>query len=155
MNILVADPIQKQEKLSALATTFRQVSHRDEQASVNRLLDTINLVKGELQESYDRMATIPDEMRELAWFTNVDQEELSLLEMLFDVAEKHSHKMVVYYTDLGKVYTKLGLDRTLLRKYKAVADDLKEVVVDLRHRFIELPQDDEFMDLMQQLSEVA
>lgn len=155
MSVLVADRVQQQEKLSALQDTFLRVKRVDEQEQTNRLLDTINAAKAALQGSYDRLQPIPQGLRELSWFTDVGQENMVALGELLDIAELHSYKMVQRYASFSRAFHRLGLNRALLRQYKEVADEMKEAVVDLKDRFFTLPQDNEFMNLMQQLNELA
>ena len=155
MSVLVADPVKQEEKVLALQAAFQHVAQADKQEQLNKFLDSINDAKEELQKSYDYINEVPQTMRELFWFTEVGEEVLAAMKMLLDLAERKSHDMVKVYAKYNRTFQRLGLDRALLRKYKEVADEMKEVAVDLRHRFFDLPQDKEFMDLMQQLSEIA
>ncbi|RZK44847.1 MAG: hypothetical protein EOO61_02250 [Hymenobacter sp.] len=155
MNTLVIDRTQQHEKLLALQATLQQVIKDDKQASIDRFLDKINDAKQAIQESLEASQPLAQALREIAWFTNVAPESLKLIKQLIDRLEAHSYTMVKLYADYSRTFAQLKLNRVVLRKYKEAADDLKEACIDVRHRFFDLPQDDEFMDLMQQLDEVA
>jgi len=151
MPVFVADPVQKHAKLTALQHALAP-THLDEQVSTDKLLDAISVMKARVQATCDFMAPMPNRLAELSWFTQVSADELVRLDGILKLADKCSHVMVQNYVKFGKSYQQLQLDRTMLRRYKEIASELKEVSTDLRARFFELPHDAEIMRLMQQLS---
>lgn len=155
MPVFVADPVQKHAKLIALQHALTPIPRLNEQASINELLDAISAVKTNVQAQCDYLAPVPNQLAELSWFTEVSADELVLLDGLLKEVDEHSYNMMQFYVKLEEVYQQLHLDRTILRRYKEIASELKEVSTDLRARFFELPHDAEIMRLMQQLSGIA
>lgn len=151
MPVFVADPVQKHAKLTALQHALAP-THLDEQVSTDKLLDAISAVKANVQAQCDYLAPVPNQLAELSWFTQVSADELVRLDDIVQIVDMHSHIMMQRYVELGELYQQLQLDRTMLRRYKEIASELKEVSTDLRARFFELPHDAEIMRLMQQLS---
>jgi hypothetical protein len=155
MSMLVVDPVEQRQKLAQINSDMQRITVQEEQLSTDDFLDKINSSRHALQQSRIATMEFTESLRELAWFSNVAQAELDNIAALITRAEKLSRTMVSLYISSSKTYQSIGLKRDGLREYKEAADMLKEAAVDLQHRFFDLPQDDEFLDLMQQLNEVA
>jgi hypothetical protein len=154
MDTLVIDPVQQREKLQQLRTTI-QVVRQSEQAKIDGLLDQINATKSSIAKAQSAAQVLPDSLRELFSFSEVSAEVLVAMQKNIRDAETASRSMMALYVRASRIYQSLGLDRKPLERYKETAIIIKEIAVDLRHRFIDMDDDAEFHDLLEQLSEVA
>lgn len=161
MNILVSDPVQQQETLSSIAESMRQTalsvkeSQEIYQKHVDKFLDFILDTKSRMASIAVSVNKLTEGLSELTWFTETSPLLLEQIKALVESTDKLANDMVRTYAKINRCFHKHGIDKTELRQYKEAANSIKEMSVDLNDRFFVLPQDSEFMDLMQQLHDAA
>lgn len=160
MSTMVLDAAAQQEKLSFLmgaisTASKRKVPHSEDlEKKLNRFLDAVNSTKQDLRTAVAEMGPLAVEIEQVLWFTDVAPEVLAVLQNIIRLTGVISANMVRAYARINSVFQPRGIDRTELRAYKQLADDLRELAMDLNDRFFVLPADQEFQDLMQQLNDL-
>ncbi len=159
---MVLDREAMQEKIVSLTSAFQTASTREAASNaeierrVNKFLDAINNRKQYLRETADNLSALFPKLSELSWCrgAEADAEAMEWIGKIVDLMDKMAAKMIRRYAETNAIFHKKGIDKTELRRYKEVADTMKEMAVDLHNRFYVFPQDAEMQDLISQFADL-
>lgn len=139
---------------------FKEVSVKEKKAKVsfeehiNKVLDSILAAKAFLQSNADGISNFLPKVEEVTWFPDVDEELLAGVKELIASLEGLNKVMVKNYVIYSRFFSKHNVNKSELKSYKAVADDVLEMATDLNSIFFILPLDQDFQALNQELNDL-
>ncbi len=133
--------------------SFREKSSELSQEAVNKFLDAIIDFKNDLTEKSELLSDITERIEKLTWFSNLDDEELRLLNDLISSARDLHFTLIRKYTRLNYIRSK-GVAKHEIKRFKRAIDDFKDVFTDLESVFFFLPNVPEFVKITKQLSAI-
>jgi hypothetical protein len=155
MNVLIIDPVQQQERLARVDESLQHYVEESEQARIDNFLDSILSLKDRFSSTAKCARVVEQDLRALFDLSDVTGERLERIDALLTKIDAECERMRGIYIRGRQFFDKHKLAKAPIREYGEATNDLKEVVGDLRLRFFTLPQDQEFQDLMRELSEIA
>lgn len=143
--------------ISKTLTQVRNMTFYEKSSSLQNLeqidsfLDRILDLKKLLNSKTEKINGLIDEMEKLTWFSDVDQNELQLINDLISSAKDLRTTLIRLYFSTGVLRNK-DVANQEIQELKNSIDDLKESCEDLESRFFYLPEMPEFKETSKELS---
>ena len=143
--------------ISKTLTQVRNMTFYEKSSSLQNLeqidsfLDRILDLKKLLNSKTEKINGLIDEMEKLTWFSDVDQNELQLINDLTSSAKDLRTTLIRLYFSTGVLRNK-DVANQEIQELKNSIDDLKESCEDLESRFFYLPEMPEFKETSKELS---
>lgn len=122
-----------------------------EETAINSFLDTILEVQKNIDSKTSILKSINGLYNKLSWFTDLDEESLNIIRDMVDRGKKTKTVLAKYYVNINKL-RKRNIVNNSLNCFKTEFDNFKEHLVDIEDLFFNLPSDDEYNELVNELS---
>ncbi len=122
-----------------------------DEARMNKLLDEILAVKQVFSKKTDKINALVEEIEQLTWLSNLDDEALILINDLISSIRDLYLTLLRQYVSFNFIHSK-GIAKDEINDFKNAIEDLKEMASDLESTFFFLPNIPAFNEITKELS---
>ncbi|MCW3085442.1 MAG: hypothetical protein JWP12_2808 [Bacteroidetes bacterium] len=150
------------EKIVGVVNVVRDASYyekthiqslAEQEEIINNFLDSINGFKKELQRTISEIEFLTGKFEELTWYTGLSENELKALNELIASSKDLRSVLIKKYVSYNEI-RRQGIAKTEIICFKHSIDDFTEAYKDLESVFFFLPQNKEFQDITNKLSDL-
>lgn len=120
----------------------------------NIFLDALSSFMEKINTTSSKLDGLTKKFESLTWYNNVDEETLKSINKLIGAASDLHHVLIRNYVDYNSNLKSKGIAKECISKFKQSLDDFKEAVADLETVFFCFPEDSEFKNITENLSEL-
>lgn len=129
-------------------------TRKDPEESINELLDAILKLKSLLNDRSAWFEEITEELEQLTWFTDPDEEDLELIDKIFAGGKSVYSMWNKVYISSKQASLELDVASAEVKRLKVSLEDFNEALDDVKRVFFQLPNNPEFIALQQELKKL-